>query len=623
MSVRKDRSEGNAMREGTRPGTGPADVSGAAGNATARAAVVPVDPAAVARVGARYAELYRTRNHRLVTYATSLTGSAPDAEDLVAEAHFRVWRRLRAGHEVDSVPAYLTTTVRGLASSLGRAQHEIAHDWRELPQDAESLTASLAKAGAGAAGSPKPAHCASRVALLTRLLTQLPDRWANALWYAEVEDLPAEAVGARIGASASTASAELARARERLREAYLRGQGGAPALDACADHWELMPAIVRGTASARKSRRIAQHTNECTDCRTRLVLLTEANSRLPLILGPALLTRALNALTASTGSLVPAAAGTVATTATTTTTATTATTRALANADTAATADIPAAATGRGRHARVKPRTVARPRAQVFTRTLGPAKGLLVGTAGVVGVAAAATAIALGATNPHQASTANAVAAPPAASPGVPGVPGTGGAPTAGGTGAGLGTAGAAGSPFGPSSNPASAPGSALTSAATLQSTSAPSGPLTAPGVTSTAAPGTTAAPATSAPATTPATAAPSTSPATGTPATTSTPSTGTSTTPPAGTSPTTSPTTSPSTPATTSAPPATTTPTTSAPTSSPTAPAGTPTTTPTGTPEATDTATTAPPATDTTTATPTPAATDPATTDPAAATGS
>ena len=560
------------MREGTRPGTGRAGTVGTAGNATGRAAVVPIDAAAVARVGARYAELYRTRNHQLVEYATSLTGSAPVALDLVAEAHFRVWRRLRAGHEVDSVPAYLTTTVRNLASSLGRAQHEIAHDWRELPHDAASLAASLAETGAAAAGTRRTAR-ASRVEVLTRVLDQLPERWTSALWYAEVEDLPMEAVGARIGASTSTASAELTRARERLREAFLRSQGGTPVDEACADHWELLPAIVRGTASARKTRRIARHTQECEDCRARLVVLTEANSRLPLILGPALLTGVLNGGGAW---LVPTAPGTVAATGT----------------------------AGGGRHARVRPRTLGAAYPQVFTKSLPPAKRLLVGSVGVVGVAAAATAIALGSANSHQAATATAVgAAPPSASP-APAVPG---APS---TGAGTGTiagsgAAAAAAPAASASNPVlgSAPGTALTSTTSLQSASAPAGGLLSPSSlpsstgaasatqtpTTVAAPSTTASQApTSAPATTPTTAAPSTS---------TTPST----------TPTTTASTSPSTPATTpSTTPTATTPTASAPaTSSPTTPAVTPSATASSAATPADTATSAP------TATATPAATD------------
>jgi len=226
-----------------------------------------------------YAAVYQEHNSRLVAYARALTGNAAVAEDLAAEAHFRVWRRMSAGHAVDNPSAYLTTTVRNLAAGLGRAQREIARDLDEMPQDAERAEAVAAD----------PEQRASHVDLISRLLKELPERWAKALWYAEVEDLPMEAVGAHIGASASTTAVVLTRARERLRQAFLQSQPGRPADEACEPYWKQMPTIVRGTASARRSRTVLEHCDGCADCRARMLALTEANTRLPLLLGPALL----------------------------------------------------------------------------------------------------------------------------------------------------------------------------------------------------------------------------------------------------------------------------------------------------------------------------------------------
>ena len=101
-----------------------------------------------------------------------------------------------------------------------------------------------------AAAIEDPEQRASHVDLITRLLKELPDRWAKALWYAEVEDLPMEAVGERIGASAGTAAVVLTRARERLRQAFLQSQPGTPLSEDCEPYWKHMATIVRGTASA-------------------------------------------------------------------------------------------------------------------------------------------------------------------------------------------------------------------------------------------------------------------------------------------------------------------------------------------------------------------------------------
>ena len=334
------------------------------------------------RIDDEYAALYREHNTRLVAYARSLTGSAALAEDLAAEAHFRVWRRIRAGHVVQNPSAYLTTTVRNLAAGLGRAQREIARDVAELPEDpqrAETL-------------AEDPERRASQVDLISRLLKELPERWAKALWYAEVEDLPMEAVGERIGASAGTAAVVLTRARERLRQAFLQSQHGRPANEECEQYWKQMPTIVRATASARRTRSVLDHCEACDDCRARMLALTEANTRLPLLLGPALLGIVLGGgawflpTVAGAGAAAGAAAGAK--------TAGTAAARAGTRAGSGA------------RHARLGAK------ARLVKHGVSPAKATVYGaTAAAVGVAAVAAAMALGASNPP--SRTNTAAARP------------------------------------------------------------------------------------------------------------------------------------------------------------------------------------------------------------------
>ena len=311
---------------------------------------------------ARYAALYREHNRRLVAYARSLTGSAAVAEDLAAEAHFRVWRRIRAGHEVDNVAAYLTTTVRNLAAGRGRARREITGevaDLAELPRDPARDRA-----------IKDPERRASHVDLISRLLKELPERWARALWYAEVEDLPLEAVGERIGAGASTTAVVLTRARERLRQAFLQSQPGMPRSEACEPYWKQMPTLVRGTASSRRTKHLADHCDECADCRARMLALTEANTRLPALLGPAILAGVLGGGSRPLPTVGIGAA-----------------TGAAATAGTARTA----VRTGsKARHARISPRT------HLLKHGLSPAKAVLAGSAAAVCIVATVVTLALG-----------------------------------------------------------------------------------------------------------------------------------------------------------------------------------------------------------------------------------
>ncbi|MFJ8055512.1 sigma-70 family RNA polymerase sigma factor [Streptomyces sp. NPDC096142] len=229
---------------------------------------------------AAYARIYAEQQPRLVAYARSLTRNTWVAEDLVAEAHFRVWRRLSAGHEIDNVPAYLMTTVKHLATAAGTAARETPRDL----QAEERVGAVPAHVHGG-----DPAEQVSSTDLLVRVLEQLPERWVKALWLAEAEGLPLAAIGPQLGTREGATAVLLHRAREGMRQAFLREQAGAPDDPACQVHWARMPAYVRGGATGRQSERLLGHVDACDDCRARLAALMRANDRLPALVAPALL----------------------------------------------------------------------------------------------------------------------------------------------------------------------------------------------------------------------------------------------------------------------------------------------------------------------------------------------
>ncbi|MDX2681575.1 sigma-70 family RNA polymerase sigma factor [Streptomyces soliscabiei] len=238
-------------------------------------------PASSSSATAAYARVYEEQQPRLVAYARSLTRNAWTAEDLVAEAHFRVWRRLSAGHEIDNVPAYLRTTVRHLAMASGSATHETPRD----PRTEE-------RAEPGRHGED-PAERVAGVDLVVRVLGQLPERWVKALWLAEAEGQPLAAIGPQLGTKEGATAVLLHRAREGMRQAFLRAQTGVPEDPACQVHWARMPAYVRGAATARQQQRLLGHVDACDDCRGLLASLMQANDRLPALVGPALLVLAL------------------------------------------------------------------------------------------------------------------------------------------------------------------------------------------------------------------------------------------------------------------------------------------------------------------------------------------
>ncbi|MFD5387558.1 hypothetical protein ACFWMG_21930 [Streptomyces sp. NPDC127074] len=207
---------------------------------------------------AAYTRIYQAEYSRLCGYARTLTGNPWIAGDLVAEAHYSVWRRLRAGHQLgaDAVPAELTSAVRELS------------------------------AGAGGWG---PAQQASYLEPLVEVLHELPQRWVKVLWLAEVDGLPPQDVAWRTGVSPDGAAALMERVRGSVRQEFLRAQPGYPASAACGEHWERLPGHVQGTDSPDQAERIAVHIDGCRDCRGRMEQLVAADDRLPALTGPALL----------------------------------------------------------------------------------------------------------------------------------------------------------------------------------------------------------------------------------------------------------------------------------------------------------------------------------------------
>lgn len=121
----------------------------------------------------------------------------------------------------------------------------------------------------------------SGVGLLVRLLERLPRPYVQALWLTEIEGRTAEEVARTLELSHEAGALLVHRAREGLRQAYLREQPGSPRDPECAGHWRQLPAYVRGAGSVRAEQGLRAHMQACSDCRERMRLLVRAGSRIP------------------------------------------------------------------------------------------------------------------------------------------------------------------------------------------------------------------------------------------------------------------------------------------------------------------------------------------------------
>src|SRR5947209_1690996 len=199
-----------------------------------------------AGAGRSYEELY-------VEYAPAARGLAlsmvpPDvADDIVAEAFARVLAAIRAGGGPDhAFRPYLLAAVRNLANDwiAARRRVTVIGDMDEEPGD---RSAPLISGFSRDAASEAEARAEAR--LIVRAFSRLPERWRTVLWHLEVEGKTPADVAPMFGLSGNGVSALAMRAREGLRQAYLREHIGTNIPASCRVCAENLGAGARGRLS--------------------------------------------------------------------------------------------------------------------------------------------------------------------------------------------------------------------------------------------------------------------------------------------------------------------------------------------------------------------------------------
>jgi RNA polymerase sigma factor (sigma-70 family) len=204
---------------------------------------------------AAFAELFSRHASSVRGFAMRCTSDVADAEDMAAEAFFRVLQAVRRGSgPEDNVRAYLLTVVRRLAA-----------EWRvrrrDVPVAAEELSRQVD------AGYAAPVSGAD-LQLIVRAFSSLPQRWRTVLWQVEVEGERPAVVARHFGLSANATAALARRARQGLQAAYLQAHlaptgGGATG---CRSVVDKLGAYTAGQMTRAESRRIAEHLSGCSSC---------------------------------------------------------------------------------------------------------------------------------------------------------------------------------------------------------------------------------------------------------------------------------------------------------------------------------------------------------------------
>ncbi|HUQ54416.1 sigma-70 family RNA polymerase sigma factor [Lentzea sp.] len=201
-----------------------------------------------------YGELFSRHADAIRRFSLRHVREAAEADDLTAEAFFRMLQAIRRGSgPTDHVRTYLLTVAR-----------RVAWEWsgrrRDVPVEDEEL---------GRRVEPVSDNANRRVEhnLITRAFSSLPERWRVVLWRVEVEGERPSTVAPHFGLSPNAMSALARRAREGLRAAYLQAHLAADdGRSSCAAIRAKLGTYTAGGVQGVEERRIGAHLDTCSSC---------------------------------------------------------------------------------------------------------------------------------------------------------------------------------------------------------------------------------------------------------------------------------------------------------------------------------------------------------------------
>ncbi|MFI6100655.1 sigma-70 family RNA polymerase sigma factor [Lentzea sp. NPDC051213] len=201
-----------------------------------------------------YGELFSRHADAIRRFSLRHVREAAEADDLTAEAFFRMLQAIRRGSgPTDHVRTYLLTVAR-----------RVAWEWsgrrRDVPVEDEELGRRVEPVGDNA--NRRVEHN-----LITRAFSSLPERWRVVLWRVEVEGERPATVAPHFGLSPNAMSALARRAREGLRAAYLQAHLAVDeGRSSCAAIRAKLGTYTAGGVQGVEERRIRAHLDTCSPC---------------------------------------------------------------------------------------------------------------------------------------------------------------------------------------------------------------------------------------------------------------------------------------------------------------------------------------------------------------------
>ncbi|MDA0631784.1 zf-HC2 domain-containing protein, partial [Nonomuraea sp. MCN248] len=233
-----------------------------------------------------YGQLHERHVTAARTLAAQLVADEAEIGDVVAESFARILDEVtRGGGPAAAFRPFLLTTVRRTVADRTRATSGI-----DLLDPADD-----------------PATVRLEGSLIAQAYLALPERRQAVLWHTEVENARPADVAPLLGLSANGVAALAYRAREGLRQAYLRTYltGGPPS--ECRTVIGTLGAYVRGGLTRRDTRAVDEHVNDCPNCHTVLRELTDVTRGLRAVVGPLVLGAAADGYLTAMSRPAPAA----------------------------------------------------------------------------------------------------------------------------------------------------------------------------------------------------------------------------------------------------------------------------------------------------------------------------
>jgi RNA polymerase sigma factor (sigma-70 family) len=247
---------------------------------------------------ASYGVLYERHLHAAKRAATCLVRTPAEREDLVADAFTRVLRVLRdGGGPKEEFRAYLLVTMRNAAISSARGATVTPH--ADVPESYFTRPD----------GGSDPVVDKWDAMTAAAAFASLPERWRTVLWHTEVEDESPAEIAPLLGMRPNGVAALAYRAREGLRQAYLRAHLADVEGRDCQATVAKLAGWVRHNVPVPLGRKITKHLAVCADCRARADTLARVNEELRASVAPLLLGAAFAAAYAPAAATSAATAG--------------------------------------------------------------------------------------------------------------------------------------------------------------------------------------------------------------------------------------------------------------------------------------------------------------------------